>query len=164
MKTKSFQLSIKIRSKNEPLHVARGPFLVQRTTFLRPLDERRPQSAKKVSALDVFGYPAASLCGPTVRRNHQGSPQKDPKSRKRLSQNRCKKLCRKKIPNVYQKPSKMMPKRMPNSSICYAFAKKAETLQTVCFPIENVFLGIQQLRKVHQKSMQNPCLKKACKK
>ena len=138
MKTKSFQLSIKIRSKNEPLHVARGPFLVQRTTFLvqramflRPLDERRPQSAKKVSALDVFGSPAASLCGPKVRRNHQGSPQKDPKSRKRLSQNRCKKLCRKKIPNVYQKPSKMMPKRITKSSICHIFAKEAKMLQTV---------------------------------
>ena len=171
MNPKSFQHSIKIRSKNEPLHVARGPFLVQRTTFLvqramflRPLDERRPQSAKKVSALDVFGSPAASLCGPKVRRNHQGSPQKDPKSRKRPSQNRCKKWCRKKIPNVYQKPSKMMPKRMPNSSICYAFAKKAETLQTVCFPIENVVLGIQELRKVRQKLMENQYLKKACKK
>ena len=74
------------------------------------------------------------------------------------------KICRKKIPNVYQKPSKMMPKRMPNSSICYAFAKKAETLQTVCFPIENVVLGIQELRKVRQTIMENQCLKKACKK
>ena len=93
-----------------------------------------------------------------------GVAQKDPKSRKMPSQNRCKTRCRKKIPNVYQKPSKMMPKRMPNSSICYAFAKKVETLQTVCFPIENVVLGIQELRKVRQKLMENQCLKKTCKK
>ena len=51
------------------------------------------------------------------------------------------------IPN----PSKIMPKRIPNSSICYAFVKKAEMLQTVCFPIENVVLAIQQLRKTNQK-------------
>ena len=111
-----------------------------------------------------FGSPAATLCGPKVRRNHQESPQKDPKSWKRLSQNRCKKLCRKKIPNVYQKPSKMMPKRIPKSSICHTFTKKAEMLQTVCFPIENVVLGIQELRKVRQKLMENQYLKKACKK
>ena len=111
-----------------------------------------------------FWIPAASLCAPKVRRNHQGSPQKDPKSRKRPSQNRCKKWCRKKIPNVYQKPSKMMPKRMPNSSTCYAFSKEAETLQTVCFPIENVVLDIQELRKIRQKLMENQYLKKACKK
>ena len=148
----------------DPFSMQRTTFLVQRSLFLRPLDEGRPQSAKKVSALDVFGSPAASLRGPKVRRNHQGSPQKDPKSRKRPSQNRCKKLCRKKMPNVYEKPSKMMPKRMPNSSICYAFAKEAETLQIVCFPIGNVVLGIQELRKVRQKLMESQCLKKTCKK
>ena len=89
MKTKSFQLSIKTCSKNEPLHVARGPFLVQRTTFLvqramflRPLDERRPQSAKKVSALDAFGAPAASPSGPKVRRKRPGSFERIPKSGK----------------------------------------------------------------------------------
>ena len=64
MNPKPFQHLINIRFKNEPLHVARGPFLVQRTTFLvqrakflRPLDERRPQSAKKVSALNALGSP-----------------------------------------------------------------------------------------------------------
>ena len=60
-----------------------------------------------------------------------------------------------KLPNIYQKPSKIMPKRIPKSQICYTFAKKAEMLQTVCFPIENVVLGIQQVKKVHQKWMQN---------
>ena len=66
-----------------------GAFLVQRTTFLvqramslRPLDEGRPQSAKKVSALNAFGVPAASLSGPKVRRNRLGSPKRIPKSGK----------------------------------------------------------------------------------
>ena len=146
MNPKSFQHSIKIRSKNEPLHVARGLFLVQRTTFLvqratflRPLDEGRPQSAKKVSALDAFGSPVASLSGPKVRRNRLGYPE----IQKRPSQNRCKTNARKKNPNVFQKPSKIMPKRIPKSPNCYTFVKKAEMLQTVCFPIENVALDIQ---------------------
>ena len=147
-----------------PFLVQRTTFLVQRATFLRPLDEGRPQGAKKVSAPDAFGAPATSLSGPKVRSNRPGAPKRIQKSGKRRSKNRCKKWCRKKIPNVYQKPSKMMPKRMPNSSICYAFAKEAETLQTVCFPIENVVLGIQELRKVRQKLMENQYLKKACKK
>ena len=55
----------------------------------------------------------------------------------------------KNIPNLYQKPSKIMPKRIPKSLICYTFVKKAEMLQTVCFPIENAVLGIQQLRQIH---------------
>ena len=38
-----------------------------------------------------------------------------------------------------------MPKRIPKSSI-FTFAKKAEMLQTAWFSIENVVLGIQQLR------------------
>ena len=94
----------------------------------------------------------------------RGRPKRIQKAGKGYPKIDAKKYAGQKLPNVYQKPSKMMPKRMPNSSICYAFAKKAETLQTVCFPIENVVLGIEQLRKVHQKLMQNPCLKKACKK
>ena len=50
--------------------------------FLRPLDEGRPQSAKKVSALDAFGSPAATLSGPKVRRNRPGSPKRIQKSGK----------------------------------------------------------------------------------
>ena len=82
--------------------------------------------------------------------------QKDPKIQKKAIQNRCKKIYRKKIPNVYQKPSKMMPKRIPTSLICHTFAKKAEMLQTVCFPIESVVLGIQlgkSTSKMNAKSM-----------
>ena len=54
--------------------VQRTTFLVQRAMFLRPLEEGRPQGAKKVSAPDAFGAPAASLSGPKVRRNRPGSP------------------------------------------------------------------------------------------
>ena len=39
------------------LHGQRTIFLVQRAMFLRPLDEGRPQGAKKVGALDAFGAP-----------------------------------------------------------------------------------------------------------
>ena len=147
-----------------PFLVQRTTFLVQRAMFLRPLDEGRPQGAKKVSAPDAFGPPAESLSGPKVRSNRPGAPKRIQNSGNRRSKNRCQKWYRKKIPNVYQKPSKIMPTRIPKSSICYTFAKKAEMLQTVCFPIETVVLGIQQLRKVHQQWMQNPCLKEACKK
>ena len=65
-----------------PFLVQRTMFLVQRAMFLRPLDEGRPQSAKKVSALDPFGSPAASLSGPKVRRNRPGSPKRIQKSGK----------------------------------------------------------------------------------
>ena len=65
-----------------PFLVQRTTFLVQRAMFLRPLDEGRPQSAKKVSALDAFGAPAASLSGPKVRRNRPGSPKRIQKSGK----------------------------------------------------------------------------------
>ena len=128
-----------------------GPFLVQRTTFLiqrdmflRPLDEGRPQSAKKVSALDAFGAPAASPSGPKKRRKRLGSSKNPEKAIPKSMQ----KIIPEKLPNVYQKPSKMMRKRKPQSLIYYTFAKKAEMLQTVCFSIENVVLGIQQLRKM----------------
>ena len=148
-----------------------GAFLVQRTTFweqramfLRPLDEGRPQSAKKVSALDAFGSPAASLSGPKVWRNRLGSPKMIQKSGKGDPKIDVKKYAGKNNQMYTKKPSTMMPKRIPKSPNSYTFAKKAEMLQTVCFPIEDVVLGIQQFRKVHQKWMQNPCLKKACKK
>ena len=83
-------------------------------------------------------------------KNAKKSPavaQKDPQIRKRPSPNRCKKCCRKKIPNVYQQPSKTMPKRIPKSSICYIFAKKAEMLQTVCFPIRKPGSGHPTIQK-----------------
>ena len=46
--------------------VQRTIFLMQRAMFLRPLEEGRPQGAKKVSAPDAFGPPAAGLSGPRV--------------------------------------------------------------------------------------------------
>ena len=65
-----------------PFLVQRTTFLVQRAMFLRPLGEGRPQSAKKVSALDAFGSPVASLSGPKVRRNCLGSLRRIQKSGK----------------------------------------------------------------------------------
>ena len=35
-------------------------------------------------------------------------------------------------------------------------------LQTVCFPIENVVLGIQQLRKMYTEIIENGCQGKLC--
>ena len=166
-----FQHSIGIRLKNEPLHVALGPvfsatddiFNVTGHVFEASGLGAAPECQKGERA-GCFWIPRGEPFWSKSARKSPGVAKKDPKIRKRPSQNRCKKWCRKKIPNVYQKPSKIMPKRIPKSQICYTFAKKAEMLQTVCFPIENVVLGIQQLRKVHQRWAQNPCLKKACKK
>ena len=36
-------------------------------------------------------------------------------------------------------------------------------LQTVCFPIERVVLGIQQLRKMYTEIIENGCQGKVCK-
>ena len=133
-----------------PFLVQRTIFLVQRAMFLRPLDEGRPQGAKKVSALDAFGSPAASLSGPKVRRNRPGSLERIKNSGKGHYQIDAK--------NMPKKNTKCAPKAFQNHAktdtkivdLLY-FCKKAEVLQTVCFPIENVVPGIQQLRKVHQK-------------
>ena len=171
MNPKSFKHSIKIRLKNEPLHVARGPvfsatddiFSVTGHVFEASGRGAAPECQKGERA-GCFWSPRGEPFWSKSAKKAPGVIRKDLKIQKRPSQNRCKKWCRKRIPNVYQKPSKMMPKRMPNSSICHAFAKKAETLQTVCFPIENVVLGIQELRKFRQTLMENQYLKKACKK
>ena len=98
-----------------PFLVQRTTFLVQRATFLRPLDEGRPQGAKKVSAPDAFGSPATSLSGPKVRSYRPGAPKRIQNSGKRHPKINAKNDAEQKIPSVYQKPSKMMPKRGPKS-------------------------------------------------
>ncbi len=50
-----------------------------------------------------------------------------------------------------------MPKRTPKSLNCHPFAKKGEMLQTVCFPRENVVLGIQQLKNMYTEIIENGC-------
>ena len=62
------------------------------------------------------------------------------------------------------KGSKMMPKWIPKSMNFHTFPKKAKTLQTLCFPIYFDVLGMQNRCKIDEKSMQNRCWKKACKK
>ena len=158
MNPKSFQHSIEIRSKNEPLHVARGPvFSATDDVFgaTEPVFEASGRGAapecQKGERAGCFWISRGEPFWSKSAKKSPGVAQKDPEIRKRPSQNRCKKICREKLPNVYQKPSKMMPKRIPKSSNYYTFVKKAEMLQTVCFPIENVVLDIQQCRKVHQK-------------
>ena len=58
----------------------------------------------------------------------------------------------------------MIPKWMPKSMKNHTFLKKAEMLETICFTIENVVLGIQKCmqnrykidaRKSRAKSMAN---------
>ena len=90
-----------------------GPFLVQRTTFLvqramllRPLDEGRPQSAKKVSALDAFGAPAASPSGPKVRRKRLGSSKNPEKAIPKSMQNMMPEKDTKCIPKAFQNHAK----------------------------------------------------------
>ena len=93
---------------------------------------------------------------PLWSKSAKKSPGVTPKGSKKLEKaipKSMQKMMPKKDTKCIPKPSKFMPKRMPNSSICYAFSKEAETLQTVCFPIENVVLDIQQCRQVHQKWM-----------
>ena len=90
--------------------------------------------------------------------------QKDPKVWKKAIQKSMQKIIPKKDTKCIPKAFQNYAKTDTNKLICHTFAKKAEMLQTACFPIENVVMGIQQLRKVHQKCMQKLCLKKACKK
>jgi len=73
IKSKSFQHSNKIRLKNEPLHVARGPvfsatgdpFSATGNVFEGFGRGAAPES-KKVSTPEAFGAPAANLSGPKV--------------------------------------------------------------------------------------------------
>ena len=95
--------------------------------FLRPLDEGRPQSAKKVSALDAFGSPAASLSGLKVRRNRLGSPKMiqksgkgDPKIDATNYAGKNYQMYTKSIPICFQNDAKM-DTRSPNS---YTFFEK----------------------------------------
>ena len=170
MNPKSFQHSIKIRLRDEPLHVARGPvfsatyevFSATGDVFEASGRGAAPECQKGERA-GCFWIPRGEPFWSKRARKSPSVAKKDPKIRKRPSQNRCKKWCRKKIPNVYQKPSKMMPKRIPKLPNCYTFAKKFEMLQTVCFPIENVVLGIQQLRKLFTEIIENGCQGKVCK-
>ena len=69
----------------------------------------------------------------------------------------------KKYRKLMPKGSKMMPKWMPKSMNFHTFSKKAKTLQTLCFPIYFNVLGMQNLSKINEKSMQNRCKKKVCK-
>ena len=91
-----------------PFSVQRTTFLVQRSLFLRPLDEGRPQSAKKVSALDAFGSPVASLSGPKVRRNRLGSLKRIQKSGKGHPKIDAK--------NMPEKTTKCIPKAFQNDA------------------------------------------------
>ena len=109
MKSKLFQHSIKIRLKMSRCTLHGGPFLVQRTTFLvqramflRPLDEGRPQSAKKVSALDAFGAPVASPSGPKVRRKRLGSSKNPEKAIPKSMQKIMPKKDTKCVPKAFQ--------------------------------------------------------------
>ena len=74
--------------------------------FLRPLDDGRPQSAKKMSALDAFGAPAASPSGPKVRRKRlrsSKSPEKAiPKSMQKMMPEKDTKC----IPKAFQNHAK----------------------------------------------------------
>ena len=93
-----------------PFSVQRTTFLVQRSLFLRPLDEGRPQSAKKVSALDAFGSPVASLSAPKVRRNRLGSLKSIQKSGKGHPKIDAKKY----VGKNYQMYTKSLPKWCQN--------------------------------------------------
>ena len=74
--------------------------------FLRPLDEGRPQSAKKVSALDAFGAPAASPSGPKVRRKRLGSSKNPEKAIPKSMQNMMPEKDTKCIPKAFQNHAK----------------------------------------------------------
>ena len=72
---------------------------------------------------------------------HFGShfgPKLDEMASKKASKNRC----RKSIENSCQNDTKRLPKWMPKSMKIHTFLKKAEMLETICFTIENVALGI----------------------
>ena len=64
-----------------------------------------------------FWIPAASLCGPKVRRNHQGSPQKDPKSGKGYPKIDAKNYAEKR----YQMYTKSLPKWCQNGCQTHRF-------------------------------------------
>ena len=86
--------------------VQRTTFLVQRAMFLRPLDEERPLSAKKVSAKDAFGAPAASPSGPKVRRKRLGSSKNPEKAIPKSMQKMMPEKDTKCIPKAFQNHAK----------------------------------------------------------
>ena len=51
------------------------------------------------------------------------------------------KIYAKKVRNIDAESLKMMLKWSPKSMSFHTFSKKAKTLQTICFTIENVALG-----------------------
>ena len=152
---KSFQHSSKIRSKNEPLHVARGSVFSATDDLFSATGD----------VFEAFGRGAASGCQKGERAGCFWSPrdvpfwsksakqsprgaQKDPKIRKKAIQKSMQKMMPKKGTKCIPKAIKIMPKRTHKSLICHAFAKKAEMLQTVCFQLEDVVLGTHQLRNI----------------
>ena len=85
------------------------------------------------------------------------------KNRKSGIQKGIPKLNQKNIEKVCQKASKMMPKWRDESVIAHAPEKKVKNEKLLVFPIENLVLGMQKARKIHTKSMQKRCWKKAYK-
>ena len=155
MKSKSFQHLINIRFKNDPLHVAPGPVFNATDDMFSALGDvfeafgrGAAPGCQKGERAGCFWTPRGEPFWSKSAKKSAGVAQKDSKIQKKAIQKSMQKMMPKKdtkcIPKAFQNYAKT------DSSICYTFAKKAEMLQTVCFPIENVVLGIQQLRKVHQ--------------
>ena len=62
---------------------------------------------------------------------------------KKASENRC----RKSMGKVRQQVAKMRPKWMPKPLFFHAFSKKAKTVETVCFTIENLVFANEKTMK-----------------
>ena len=89
-----------------PFLVQRTIFLVQRAMFLRPLDEGRPQGAKKVGALDAFGAPRRAF----LVQKCKEIPQYRPKGRKNLEKGHPKIDAKSNAEKRYQKYTNSLPK------------------------------------------------------
>ena len=80
-----------------------------------------------------------------IRTNAQDEKQAE--VRKKVDQKSSQKRTLKKSSEVARKATKREPKGRPKSLFFPVFSKKAESHETVCFPIENMVPGMQKQRK-----------------